>query len=99
MIIKIKKRYFNDVLVFLQKKYKLYFVEFRQGPNGRKNIVLCRPNSKDWWICIFINTFSIEVLVVNAGQHDIHKTKVIHQLNSGEYKGYSRNYVNKWKKL
>lgn len=31
---RVKRKHLNDLVIYLQKTYGLYFVEFRRAPNG-----------------------------------------------------------------
>lgn len=101
MLIKeIRKKYLNDLLVYLQKTYGLYFIEFRKAPNGRDAIVLCHPNNKHWWINILIlNHFKIDVTVACAGENDETKEEVVQNIRNGKYKGCARKHIGKWLRL
>lgn len=95
---KLSKRYLNDLVIYLQKTYCLYFVEFRQTPDGRQVMILCNPNNEDWWIeIIIVNLFSFEILVVCTGNED--KDKIKWDIKDKKFKGYGKKYQGKWLRL
>ena len=56
MNIKIPKKYLHDFIVYLQKTYDLYYVEFRESPNGAKDIVVANSlYSSTIWVNILAN--------------------------------------------
>lgn len=99
MDIKVRKKNINDVLVFLQKEFGLYFVEFRQSQKGNPCIVLTKSldnsdKSDYWWIHITINKFSADVLVVVTG--NIEKKVVEKALVNQIYMGYGKSNLFSW---
>lgn len=97
-MINIRKKYANDLVIHLQKSYGLYFVEFREAPNGKKEIILCNPNNKDWWIAILLERFLIaNVFVVNTG--DIDTKKIEQEIYDRKYIGTGKKYNGKWLRL
>lgn len=97
---KVKRRYLNDLVIYLQKTYGLYFVEFRKALNGRKVMVLCHPNNKHWWINITIlNLFKVSVIVACAGENDCMKETIRNDIFNKQYIGYGNKFIGKWLKL
>lgn len=95
MYIEAKRKYLNDILTYFQKTYNLYFVEFREAPNGKKAIILCNPNNKKWWIHIGLkNQFKIEITITCTG--NIKKETIINDLKNKKYIGYGKKYIGKW---
>ena len=97
-MINIRRKYANDLVIYLQKTYKLYFVEFREAPNGKKEIVLCNSKNKDWWIAIILERFLVaSVFVVNTG--DIETKKIEQEIYDEKYKGSGKRHNGKWLRL
>lgn len=84
-------------MIYLQKTYGLYFVEFRKVPNGKKEIVLCNPKNKNWWIAIILKILIAKVFVVNTG--NIETKKIEKEIYNGKYKGAGKQYSGKWLRL
>lgn len=97
-MVKVKRKHLGDLIIYLQKNYGLYFVEFRQAPNGKNAIVLCNPKNKDWWIHIFlINRFSADVNLACTGDYDPHYIQ--RKIEKKEYLGTGQKFVGKWLNL
>lgn len=97
---KVKRKHLNDLVVYLQKTYGLYFVEFRKAPNRRKTIVLCHPKNKLWWIDITIlNIFEVYVIVACAGEKDCMKATISNDIFNKRYIGYGDKFIGKWLRL
>lgn len=97
---KVRRKYLNDLLIYFQKKYGLYFVEFRQAPNGKHAIVLCHPNNKHWWIHIIMNNiFTIYVTIACTGRDDSYKEEIKRDIYEGKYKNFGEKYIGKWLNL
>lgn len=98
MFEKVKRKHLGDLIIYLQKNYGLYFVEFRRAPNGKDAIVLCNPNNKDWWVHIFLtNRFVVDVNPACTG--DVPKSQIRQQIRNKEYIGAGDKFVGKWLKL
>jgi hypothetical protein len=97
IIVRLPRKDINDIIIYLQKTYCLYFVEFRQTQSGKKVLILCNPNNKEWWIEIFINLFSIEILVECTGKID--RDSIIRDLEDKKYLGSGEKYEGKWLRL
>lgn len=90
----------NDVIIYFQKTYGLYFVEFRKAPNGKECLVLCHPQNKDWWINIIkLNFMYIHVIVEYFGNDKNIKTQIKQDLINEKYKNYGKKFIGKWLKL
>lgn len=97
-MVEIKKKDVNDLVIYLQKTYGLYFVEFREAPNKRKEIVMCNPNNKKWWIAILLHEFN-KASVFPALTDDIPQYKIEDDIRHRRYKGYGKKYDGKWLRL
>lgn len=76
----------------------MYFVEFREAQNGKKEIVLCNPKNKDWWIAIISGKFFVaNVFVVNSG--DIDTKKIKQEIYDKKYIGVGKKYNGKCLRL
>lgn len=97
---KVKRKYLNDLIVYLQKTYGLYFVEFRKALNGRKIILLCHPNNKQWWIeIIILNIFEVYLIVACAGEDNCMRDTIRNDIFNKRYIGYGDKYIGKWLNL
>ena len=110
-MVTIKRHEVQDLVVYLQKKYKLYFVEFRRAPNGKDAMVLCHHTNKDWWIEILydlsgpfpfrsFNRFGkVHVFVANTQKSVIKESDLVTDIRNRKFKGYAKKNVFKWLKL
>lgn len=97
---RVKRKHLNDLVIYLQKTYGLYFVEFRRAPNGRRAIVLCHPNNKHWWINITIlNIFEVFITIGCAGKDNCMKELIMNDIYNHKYVGYETKLVGKWLRL
>lgn len=96
----IKRKYINDLLVYLQKNYGLYFVEFRFTQGEKQEIILCNPNNKDWWISIILSSyFRVFVTIAMASKNNVLKSTIKENLRNGLYKNYCKKYKVTWLSL
>lgn len=94
---KVKRKHLNDLLVYFQKTYGLYSVEFRKTSKGKKSIILYHPNNKQWWISITIlNIFEVSVVVSCTGENNCNKETIINDIFNKRYIGYGDKFKYKW---
>lgn len=97
-MITIRKRHVHDLIIYLQKEYGLYFVEFRETLNGKKCICICNtnggPKRKEWWIEILHNKFNVSVFVACTGNID--KKQVELEITNKKYLNAGKKYKGKW---
>lgn len=95
---KIRKRYVNDLLIYFQKNYDLYCVEFRETIGGCTEIVLIGTDENRWWISIIVHMFTASVFIAIAGKDNCYNECVSNDILKGRYIGYGKKYCGNYNK-
>lgn len=101
-MVTIKRRDVHDLVIYLQKIYGLYFIEFREAPNGRKEMVLTKhgedgSNDKDFWVSIIYHGLTASVIIATFGEYSV--KDIENNIKSRKYLKCGKKYQYQWLEL
>lgn len=94
----IPKKYVHDFIIYLQKEYNIYNVEFREVSGNRRSIVIANSlRSATLWICIREHSlFKASVHIVSEPSFRDCQRKIEKAINDGIYKNYGSKFTGEW---